>query len=350
MATAAAQLFSAAGVSEEALRAGSRPSSSRDDVLDGAAVSPAAAAAPSSLLADAEDFLRIFAPAHAPRALALAAAAGGDARRLRAFLEARFPAGRSFFAARWAHARSAFFDAPAALYARGLVPPVPDARPLDNVHKAQALLPARRARDEGAGGGAAPPAAAVRVGAHHAAAAATADAAWWRGDAPESLLAWLGAALPAGPVAGTLAPLLAARAPVRVLTRVPRRGGGGGGGGAGGGGGGGGGGGAAGTPAPFVGSAAAAADAPTTGAALEDAELVEWRGWLRGADADGNLLLAGAARSAAGGARAGADAAAGRGEGDALVLLPGATVVRCGRDAAAPPRPRTRVAAEQLRG
>jgi len=61
---------------------------------------------------------------------------------------------------------SAYFNPRAALYTPGILPPVPDIHPLDNVHKASALLPA-----------AARPTA-VRLGVQHSASVAVRDATW----------------------------------------------------------------------------------------------------------------------------------------------------------------------------
>ena len=205
------------------------------------------------------DFLRLYAdapssPLQAEDGLVarLLRAAGGDEGALADALERRFGA-RGFFAAPERCLSSRFFAPLAALYDGALAPPCPAARPLDNTHKARALLPAPRA------GGAPPaPAASPAPGAReseyarvrqnfgllHSAETEQRDRERRSGLLPPSLLEWLAedalaaadadAAAP-GACAGALAAawrslheLLRARARVRVVLASSGGGGGGG--------------------------------------------------------------------------------------------------------------------------
>jgi len=205
------------------------------------------------------DFLRLYAdapssPLQAEDGLVarLLRAAGGDEGALADALERRFGA-RGFFAAPERCLSSRFFAPLAALYDGALAPPCPAARPLDNTHKARALLPAPRA------GGAPPaPAASPAPGAReseyarvrqnfgllHSAETEQRDRERRSGLLPPSLLEWLAedalaaadadAAAP-GACAGapaaawrSLHELLRARARVRVVLASSGGGGGGG--------------------------------------------------------------------------------------------------------------------------
>jgi hypothetical protein len=186
------------------------------------------------------DLFRLYDPNKLSSVVDLVAEFGGDEEGLKARLEkaAGVP---GFFAAQHLHFASRFFDAPRALYDESFVPPYPDARPLDNVSKAACLLPAD---------GASRP----LLGKLHADMRGESDAAWWRGDVPATLLDWLAAALPPGPASACLQPWVKEKARVRVLTRQA---------------------------SPDGGS-----------------NLCAWSGHIKGADADGNVLLVGVERTA----------------------------------------------------
>ena len=154
-----------------------------------------------------DDLLRLHAPA-LPRAAApaQAAALGALAPPARAAalaaLEAQHSAPR-FFALRPYNFYSRAFDARAALYDGHVVPPVPCAVPLDNVHKASALLPPSAA--------AAAAAASASTGRLHGAEAEARD------QRQGTLLDWAGAELPAEGPLGALRALREAGALVTVM-------------------------------------------------------------------------------------------------------------------------------------
>jgi hypothetical protein len=191
------------------------------------------------------DLFRLYDPSRLSSVVDLIAEYGGDEEGLKGRLEASLGV-PGFFGARHLHFGSRFFDAPRALYDEAFVPPYPDARPLDNISKAACLLPVP---DAAAGSATA---SRPLFGKLHAESRGESDAAWWRGDVPGTLLDWLASALPPGPMAACLQPWIRDRVCVRVLTRQ------------------------------------VAADG--------SASICAWRGHIKGADADGNVLLVGVQR------------------------------------------------------
>jgi hypothetical protein len=224
------------------------------------------------------DLFRLYDPARLPEAAALAeslapAGAAAQAAALRS-LEQRYSC-PGFFAHSAYNFYGRSFDARAALYDPHVLPPLPCAVPLDNVHKASVLLPG-----EGLEAGAAGAAATGRL--HGAEAAA-------RDQQQGTLLDWLCAELPSDGPLGSLRALREAGAMVTVLL-LPDAG-------------------ANGTSSSSSSSSSSAAEGAAT-----------VRGWLRGIDRDFNTLLMH------------------RGEGGAsgsLVLYPGARVLGV---SPAPPR------------
>lgn len=184
-----------------------------------------------------EDFLRLFAPEGSLSATDVIAQHGDNAE---AQLESLCST-PDFFRTQHLHFASQFFDPVQALYADSFVPPVPDSRPLDNVHKAQVLVPRKRADAQET----------ARVGISHSSSLNDRDAAFWRGDVSDTLFSWLADAFPAGPKATCLQQAVKQHKRVRVVTRY------------------------------------------ASGAVHV---ISEWYGWLKGADNDGNVALIGATR------------------------------------------------------
>jgi hypothetical protein len=177
---------------------------------------PGAAAALVAACADDGALRALFAALEREAAAAAAAAASGVDAGAGAAARARARAAGWLTNGACARAlSSAHFDARAALYAAGgaVDVPYPQARPLDCVAKAAALLPA------GAGAGAGAPL--PRLGVLHGARAAERDRAWRAGEVGAPALRQLAAA-----AAGVGAPAAAAarwaadRRAVRVLLRA----------------------------------------------------------------------------------------------------------------------------------
>ena len=153
------------------------------------------------------DLFRLYDPARLPEAAALAeslapAGAAAQAAALRS-LEQRYSC-PGFFAHSAYNFYGRSFDARAALYDPHVLPPLPCAVPLDNVHKASALLPPSAA--------AAAAAASAATGRLHGAEAEARDQR--QGG---TLLDWAGAELPAEGPLGALRALREAGALVTVL-------------------------------------------------------------------------------------------------------------------------------------
>ena len=153
------------------------------------------------------DLLRCYAPHLLPSLPALLDAQGAAA--LCASLEAQHGVPRYSSALHAYHFSGRFFDPLRALYDAHFVPPVPAALPLDNVHKASALLPA-------------PTAEVALTGRLHGAAVEARDAELAAGTARARTL--LDALAEAAPAEGPLAALRALRA-AGARVRVRRRGG-----------------------------------------------------------------------------------------------------------------------------
>lgn len=83
------------------------------------------------------DFLRVYDPLADVDALLASLPPDRDAAL--AAVEARYAAPGHFATVEW-NVRSAFFNPLKALYEEGLLPPVPEVLPLDNIHKAQVLV------------------------------------------------------------------------------------------------------------------------------------------------------------------------------------------------------------------
>jgi hypothetical protein len=231
-----------------------------------------------------QDLFRLYDPGRLPEAGALAASlasagAAAQAAALRS-LEQRYSC-PGFFAHSAYNFYGRSFDARAALYDPHVLPPLPCAVPLDNVHKASILLP-RGGKEglEGAGGGGGPAGAAATGRLHGAEAAA-------RDQQQGTLLDWLCAELPSDGPLGSLRALREAGALVTVLLL------------------------------PDVG-ATGSSSSSSSRAAEEGA--VTARGWLRGIDRDFNILLMHRGEAGASGS---------------LVLYPGARVLGV---SPAPPR------------
>ncbi len=165
----------------------------------------------AALRSSLEDFFRVHDPARAASVPALLAALpAGGAAALTAALEREYAAPRFFELGAFDFSGRAF-DARAALYDPHVVPPVPCAVPLDNVHKAGILLP-----PAAAAAAAASAAAAAATGRLHGAGAEARDAR--RG----TLLDWLAAELPREGPLGALRAWREAGARVRALLRGGR--------------------------------------------------------------------------------------------------------------------------------
>ena len=101
---------------------------------------PTTPARPTSFGALLHDFYRIFRPDKLPHVGAIAAAHASQIDALIAHLEGKYAAPRFFSSYEYCF-HSRYFDPRLALYNCNTVPPVLLARPLDNLHAAQALLP-----------------------------------------------------------------------------------------------------------------------------------------------------------------------------------------------------------------